>query len=156
MTRDELVATIRTERARLDAAVAGLSEAQRVSPALDNHWSVKDVLAHISAWERTCTGWLEAIARGATPQRPEVEDVDETNARFYAGARDATLAVVLADSQASHDALIAVAMRLTDAQLNDTRPLGFELWHMVDGNSAEHYREHAEQIETEYSVRERG
>lgn len=147
MTNDELLAMIRRDYATLEALVGGLSDAQKTAPALDDGWSVKDALAHISAWERTAAGWLEAVERGESPERPEVADTDATNARFHAAAQDRALALVLDESRASHAALVAVVERLSDAMLNDKRPFGFRLWHVVDGNSAEHYREHIEQIE---------
>jgi hypothetical protein len=146
MKKEELLATMRRDRATLDAAIGKLSDAEKLKAALDDGWSVKDVLAHISAWERTATSWLDVIARGETPERPEVRDVDATNARFYAASTDAPLAAVLDESRASHAEIVAATERLSDAQLNDKQPLGFKLWRMIDGNSAEHYREHTRQI----------
>ena len=102
MTRDELLATVRRDRAALDGAVAQLRDAQKLEPVLDAGWSVKDVLAHISAWERTATRWLDEIDRGVMTQRPEVGDVDATNARFYAAAKDAPRSPPSSTSRARH------------------------------------------------------
>jgi hypothetical protein len=146
MTKTELVANIRRDRAALDALLGEIDDARTLEPSLDAGWSVKDVLAHISAWERACTGWLETVARGATPERPEVRDVDATNAGYYERAKDAPLAEVAAESAASYDALLAAVERLSDADLDDETRFGFPMWRMIDGNSGEHYREHIEQI----------
>ncbi len=146
MTKDELIASIRRDRATLDALVASLDEAQMTTPALDGGWSVKDVLAHISAWEELCASWLDAAGRGETPDRPEVRNVDETNARVYAAAKDTPLALVLARSRTSYEAMLRAVEALSDADLADEQRFGWPAWQMASGNSDEHYREHAAQI----------
>lgn len=147
MTKDELVARIRTEHARLDAAVARIGEERCIDPAFDGGWSLKDIFAHIGFWERACTRWLEAVARGETPDRPEVRDVDATNADAFDAAKPRALADVLAESHASYDGIIRATTSLPDSELGDERRFGFPIWRVIDGNSGEHYREHAEQIE---------
>ena len=146
MTKNELLANIRRERAALDALVASLSEAQLTAPARDAGWSVKDVLAHIGVWERRCASWLEAVARGETPERPEVQDVDGTNARDYAAAKDTAAATVRAQARESHEALLRSVEALAEADLADERRFGWPAWQMASSNSDEHYREHIEQI----------
>jgi hypothetical protein len=147
MTKSELLANIRRDRVTLDALVASLSEAQMIAPELDAGWSVKDVLAHIGVWERRCASWLEAVDRGETPERPEVQDVDGANARDYAAAKDAAPATVLAQSRESHAALLRSVEALAEADLADERRFGWPVWQMASSNSDEHYREHIEQIE---------
>jgi Protein of unknown function (DUF1706) len=147
MTKSELLASIRRERATLDALVASLSEAEMIAPELDVGWSVKDAVAHISVWERRCAGWLEAVARGETPERPEVQDVDGANARDYAAAKDTGPATVLAQSRESHAALLRSVEALAEADLADERRFGWPTWKMASSNSDEHYREHIDQIE---------
>ena len=154
MTKDELLASIRDERARFDAAVAAVGIDRHTLPALDGGWSVKDVLAHVSFWERACSRWLEAVARGETPERPEVRDVDATNARAYNEAKDAALDAIVAESRAASDAIIRATEALSEADLADEQRFGFATRRMIDGNSGEHYREHAEQIEA-WLARER-
>jgi hypothetical protein len=147
MTKDELLAAIRRDRALLDALVAGLNEAQMLDPAHDGGWSVKDALAHIAAWERLCTSWLAVIARGETPDRPEVEDVDGANARFYEEARDSALADVMTESARSYQAIVEAVEQLSPADLADEKHFGWPTSRVVSGNTDDHYREHIAQIE---------
>jgi hypothetical protein len=147
MTKSELLDAVRRDRATLDALVASLSEAQLVAPELDAGWSVKDALAHISIWEWRCAGWLEAVGRGETPERPEVQDVDGANARDYAAAKHQALREVLADSREAHAALLGSIDALPEADLADERRFGWPTWQMASSNSDEHYREHVDQIE---------
>jgi len=107
---------------------------------------VKDVLAHISLWERLCAGWLEAVARGETPDRPEVADVDATNAHGQAASKDAPLADVLAESSRTCRAILAAVAALSEDDLADEQRFGWPTWQLVRANSDEHYREHIDQI----------
>ncbi len=138
--------SIARDRARLEELIAGIDDARMTEPSLEAGWSVKDVLAHISLWERICTGWLEAAARGETSERPEVKDVDGTNARGYEAGKDRSLADIVAESRASHAAILAAVEALSDDELASDERFGWPVWQMTDSNTAEHYREHIDQI----------
>jgi hypothetical protein len=46
-------------------------------------WSIKDIVAHLTAWEERLVAWLEAIAHGTSPELPPWPgnfDEDATNA----------------------------------------------------------------------------
>jgi hypothetical protein len=155
MDKLELLAAIRSERAALDALVASIDDAAltaphvghgALAPTLDDGHSVKDLLAHISLWEGICARWLQAVARGETPDRPEVIDVDATNARAHAAAQGTPLAGVLDESRRAHQSLLDAVGALSDADLADEARFGWPTWRMVSGNSDEHYREHIDQI----------
>ena len=49
MDKTELLAAIARDRARLEELIAGIDDARMTEPSLEGGWSVKDVLAHISA-----------------------------------------------------------------------------------------------------------
>ncbi len=147
MTKQELLDSMRRERAAFEVTVAMLDESQLADPSLDGDWSVKDVIAHLAAWEGYCAGWIDVVAGGGSPERPEVADTDATNARDYAAAKEMSLADVRATLHRSHDALLRVTERLSEADLADEKRFGWATWAMIDGNSGEHYREHAAQIE---------
>src|SRR5437867_9147809 len=52
ITARELLHSIQEERARLEATLARLTGEQILAPGADGPWSVKDILVHISYWER--------------------------------------------------------------------------------------------------------
>jgi hypothetical protein len=146
MHKDELLANVHTERAALDSLASSLDDAALTAPALDNGHSVKDILAHISLWERLCARWIDAAARGQTPDRPEVADVNATNARDHAASKDIPLDRVLAESSVTHQAVLDAVEALSEADLADDQRFGFPAWQLVRANSDEHYREHIDQI----------
>jgi hypothetical protein len=85
-----LLNTIQTERTNFESLIAPLSEAQLCTATLEGQWSIKDILAHIAAWERICTGWLEEFVRGETPH-PEYLFNEPQNERIYQQYRDLSL-----------------------------------------------------------------
>ncbi len=146
MNKPELLDALARDWGELESLIASLDEATMLTPQLDDGWSVKDVLAHIAVWEARCASWLESVARGITPERPEVKDVDASNAHDYAAAKDATLASVLQQSRDAHAAMVHAVEALSEADLADETRFGWPTWQMASSNSDEHYREHIEQI----------
>ena len=141
MNKRELLEDIRRDQASFDAILARLDAARMTAPAMDNGWSPKDLLAHLAVWERTCAAWLEAVARGETPARPEVGD-DAFNARAYDASKDAPLAEVRRATDSARRAILDAVAALSDADLADEARFGWPAWQMVASNTSEHYREH--------------
>jgi len=153
MNKQELAEITRSSRRALDEQLTGLSDEQMLRPGVMDDWSIKDVLAHISAWERMFIGWIEALMRGEKPDRPEFftdEWTDKVNARVYSENRDRPLPDVRTESRASHEAILAMIDRLSDADLFDPQRFpwaqGREMAPWLRANADEHYDEHREQI----------
>lgn len=81
MTRDELTAIIEDSWQRLDAAVDGLDDAALVEPDVVGPWSVKDLLGHVTAWDRLPVQYLEHWRRGEPQPERDWTSTDEYNAR---------------------------------------------------------------------------
>ena len=153
MDKQELADITRSSRRALDEQLARLSDEQMLQTGVVDDWSIKDALAHISAWERMFIGWIEALLRGEKPDRPECftdEWTDKVNARVYAENRDRALADVRQESQDSHEAILLFIDRLSDEDLFDPQRFpwakGREMAPWLRANADEHYDEHREQI----------
>jgi len=163
MTKSDLLANIRRDRAQFDALVARVGEARMTEPALEDGWSVKDVLAHISAWEKICMALvrnnepIQAPPPGETsPSEPsgaeEQRQTDAINDKVYQDNRDRPLADVVADAQRSYTDVVVMVEAMSQEQLET--PLGGPQFagqsplvgELIGGNSDGHYREHIEQI----------
>jgi uncharacterized protein (TIGR03083 family) len=145
LNKNELLANILRERAVLDALVASLSEAQLIAPELDTAWSVKDALAHITAWEQLCLKWIREGRREEGPFTQE--SIDAFNGRIYEAHRDHPLDAVLEESRRSYDGMVAMVEAVADDL--DAAPAwapGRPLGEIISSNADEHYREHIEQI----------
>jgi hypothetical protein len=154
MTNAQLLASIRRDRATLDALVSPLSEAQMMAPDLEAGWSVKDVLAHISAWEQLCIKWVREGRRDEGPFTQE--SIDAFNDGIYQANRERPLVEVLEYARGSYTAMITTAEAVT-SDLDAPPPWASDeftggattatLGQIISANSDEHYREHIEQIE---------
>jgi hypothetical protein len=154
LSKHDLLASIRHERARLDGLIAGVSPERLAEATLDGGWSIKDLLAHISGWEKICMALVrnnEPI--NAPPPGESGPSTDVINARMYEGNRDKPAEDIFADAQRSYAALVdmieglseqVLGSRLGGDQAAEASPTVAAL---ISGNSDEHYREHSEQIE---------
>lgn len=121
----------------------GLNEAQ-MSEVWLGTWSIKEIVAHMSGWHREMGPALQRMARGERPipEGVSYDDADAWNARFAAAARGAAVADLLLEFDKTHEHF----MHLADAIPEERFQQGKSAWKIVDGCSAHHYREHAEQV----------
>ncbi|HSE92219.1 MAG TPA: ClbS/DfsB family four-helix bundle protein [Methylomirabilota bacterium] len=141
--KQDLLSQAAREYKAFHEAIAGLNEAQMTEVWL-GAWSVKDIVAHMTAWHREMAPALERLARGERPLQEGVryDDVDAWNARFVAAAREQSVADVLLDFDKTHETF----MRAADGVPAGRWEPGKTAYRIVDQNSAHHYREHGEQI----------
>ena len=154
----ELMARIDREWAALERAITPLSEAQMTAPGAGG-WSVKDLLAHISAWERVLLicdlqGGSFAAAAGmdeATSAATEHMTAETgLNDYFYQRDRELPLSEVLANFRATHHQVVAALEPLDDADLQRAHDPDDPDSHLIDsivGDTYAHYREHRMTIE---------
>jgi hypothetical protein len=123
-------------------AVAGLDEAQTRAVWLGT-WGVKEILIHISGWDREMAPAFARIERGeAAYPAGAYDDYDAWNARFVEGGQHAQNAQILSELEASHRALVAAAGALDDEHFST----GAAARELLEAIGARHYREHATQI----------
>lgn len=148
--KNKLLASIRAERDLLEETLARLTPEQMLQPGASGGWTVKDVLAHISAWERRMIHWTGSHLRGELPDVPLPWDVERMNAETHARFKDKPLAEVMEEFHVSYRDSLALAESLNEEQLQteytDTWPMA-PLWLGVAANTHWHYKEHRESIE---------
>lgn len=160
MSNAELIAKLRTERAAWDALLTEVGEVRMTEPGVVGEWSVKDIVAHVSAYEQWTAEQLEASLRGETkpvtpgyfPPEANTSDIDERNEVIYRVNHDRALTDVLADARAAYSQLLAAVERLADADVSETHRFGWTsgkpLWEVIAGDSYDHYAEHMPDIRT--------
>lgn len=83
MSKAEILEKMQGERTRLEAVLAQLSPAQMVLPGVEVDWSVKDILAHIVAWEGFMCSRIAAARCGEVPSMPQTDtEVDQINRHY--------------------------------------------------------------------------
>ena len=147
----ELLTHIQAEYDRFEALLASLREEQMTTPGVNGTWSVKDNLAHLTAWQDYQTSRLQGVLSGGEPSDPTsgLEDEDAQNDYYYQQFKDQPLAEVLARFRASYQRVMAATASLSWEALNAPFP-----WYNNDvsvgaytlGNTSEHYEEHGELI----------
>src|SRR5215470_2156931 len=124
-------------------AIQGLNEDQMTEAWL-GVWSVRDIIAHISGWQREMTPALERLARGERPipEGVSYDDVDAWNARFAAARRETEVTEVLLELDRVHEGFMHAAAQVPEERYVPNKTA----WKIVDQNGAHHYREHGDQI----------
>lgn len=146
MTRSEILATLKHSRAEMERALAGLTEAQMTEPGVVGEWSVKDLLAHLTAWEVQVVTTLGQLQRGQRIKSvPWTDEEAQTlNAQWHADYRDRPLDNVLADFRAVRPQTARQVERLSEADLQEPRKFlsGDSLEKMIAVETFEHEAEH--------------
>jgi uncharacterized protein (TIGR03083 family) len=152
MTKQELIEHIEIEWARLQAALDGLSEEQMHRPGVVGDWSVKDILAHITAWQSRLITAMFKAERGFAPEATDDDaTVDQLNEKWYREMKDRPFEQVWDDLDSSYHQILKRLDSWTDDKLFSARQFawmqGAPFERYIAGDSYEHYAEHAVQIE---------
>jgi hypothetical protein len=155
-TKAELLAEIRREWLLFETLLNGLSEAQMTAPNVEGPWSVKDMLAHLCAWEKVLLDRLgAALSRGAAQYAPILseDDVHRFNAQVYAESQGRSLPAVLLEFRSLYTGVLTTVEALGESFLTQPMPLDYPLdnliaWQIIRANTSDHYQEHRLALET--------
>jgi hypothetical protein len=156
-SKAELLDRIRREHAALEQTIARLSDEQLLAQ-VEHGWTVKDLLAHITAWEQvTLRVHLERQpfdqAIKLQGVRYGVDNVDTINDAFHERDKGKPLPEVLSAFHQSYDQIKVAVEGLDEARLfshyipQGRTSGGGQLIEWVVGDTYEHYREHRLTIE---------
>src|SRR5215475_3195993 len=109
MNRQQLLQQLDTAWTAFKESYAGLSDSQLTEPGVTGHWSVKDIIAHVTWWEEEALTHLPLILTGGRPPRYSIKygGIDAFNAQMTEQTRSLSLADVLRQQQETHRRLIA-------------------------------------------------
>lgn len=157
MTGVRLVGLIDAERTRWQALLSEVGAARMEQPGVEGEWSVKELIAHLTFYERRVVeSGQRALASGKFT-RPDDDlaamTMDERNAVIAEQARARPVADVLAEADQVFGSLRALIAHVPQDMLNDPRRLGLPdddedvaPWMRVANNSYGHYRQHEQAI----------
>lgn len=146
ITKAALLDNIQSGYNQFEALLAPLSEEQMAIPAVNGPWSVKDNIAHLTAWHDYLLNQLQGVIDGEKPPKfmPGLSE-DEINEVFYQQNKDRPLAEVLADFRLTYQRILAAVRSISEESLNAPFPWrinGNAAWGLIAGNTYEHYEEH--------------
>lgn len=120
-SKTDLLAAIEKERGALEAELEKLSTDQIVDSGTVGDWSVKDVLAHLIAWEQMCLTWYKAGLKDEIPDLPAVgfkwNETPALNQHIYEKYRDVPLDEIMQQFHASHEEILGVIQGLSNDDL---------------------------------------
>jgi len=156
-TKSELLAELDQEWATIERICAGKSEADMLAPGVEGEWSVKDILVHISAWEKFLLDRLGYVMTGQSPQYPPLhswDDVHRFNARVYEENKDRPLTSVKIEFRNLYHGVMTVIEALSDEMLAQPYSYDFSddaltVLLLIRANTSDHYREHCLAIDKE-------
>lgn len=133
------------------AAIEGLPETDLHAPGvIAEGWLVKDLMAHIAAWEAECVTALAQSRQGRRPAILDIQDVDDWNARRYAENKDRGYERIRADFDGARRQMIRQVENLAEADFSDPARFpwlgGRSLADFIGEESFGHEREHTAQI----------
>ncbi|MGH2502435.1 MAG: DinB family protein [Ktedonobacterales bacterium] len=152
MTGARLASILRAERAQWQALLARVGLDRMEQPGVEGEWSMKELVAHLTWYERAVLDGARQVFSTGTFTRPQRdgETMDERNARIATESRARPLADVLAEADAVFGHLLSLIESIPDDLLNDASRLGLPddvpPWLRVANNSYAHYRQHAEAV----------
>jgi hypothetical protein len=150
----QILNELRDEFDRWENILAGLSEAQITAPDLSDGWSIKDVMAHLWAWQQRSIARMEAALDNTEPKFPKwPEEFDpemegqphDLNAWIYEANKDKSWAQVYGNWRTGFLRFIELAEAIPQ---DDLLTPGRYAW--LDGHplslvltaSCEHHEEH--------------
>jgi hypothetical protein len=153
-TKQEILDLISSEWDALQALLQDFDSEKMIQPGVVGGWSMKDILAHITAWESLMIQWLEESLRGETPNRPSPgsswDDLDSFNEQIYQENRNKTLDEVQQAFSEIHQHAVRTVESMEEKDLFDPDRFawreGDPIWHLVAGNMWWHYKEHRKSI----------
>lgn len=152
MKKEEIISRLNAGRRIFLSAIQGLSNQDIETLQVSDHWTVKDIIIHLTRWEAELVKLLWQAKRNIKPTTVHFspESVDEINARWYAESQSRALEVVMADFNGVRDQTIRRVKSFSESELNDQQLFPWldasPLWKWIATDSYEHEAEHEAQI----------
>jgi hypothetical protein len=144
MNRQQLLIQLDKAWTAFKESYAGLSDSQLSEPGVTGHWSVKDMIAHVTWWEEEALKHLPLIIQGGRPPRYSIQygGIDAFNAQMTEQTRSLSLSDVQRQLDETHRRLIDYVQSVPEKQF--TRETRFRRRLRLDTYS--HYPKHAKAI----------
>lgn len=154
--KEHILAALREQLNRWEALLESLSTEQITAPLLPSYWTIKDVIAHLRAWQQRSVARIEAALADQEPVYPRwlagadpdaESNTDQVNAWIYEAHREHSWAEAHENWRAGFLRLLELSEAISEKDLLDASrypwlegyPLAFILLATYD-----HHQEHLE------------
>jgi hypothetical protein len=147
-TKTELLDDIQVQRRRLQKSLDRLTRSEMLAPGVVGEWSVKDLLAHLTAWEKLFLSWYAAGLQGTVtaivPVGMSKKDMDELNQQIYEENQARSLDEIQAEFVASYQRLWVTLQAMPEDEIFDNSRYTWTgrltIADYIAGNTCNHYR----------------
>ena len=155
MTGPRLAGILRAERTKWNALLAQVGMERMEIPGAVGDWSVKQLVAHLTWYERAVVeGAQQVFATGKfTRRRRAGLSLDEQNVEIAESSRSRAVRSVLTEADEVFAELLALVEACPEAILNDPKVLSLPddmddmvPWMGIANNSYAHYRQHEQEL----------
>ncbi len=149
----DLLNVINAEWNKLESMIIQVSDSQKMVSGVEGRWSIKDIMAHVAAWEKFAHDRINSALTGESLKFPVIEGenfIDEFNQQIYEENKDIPLENVETDFYSSHRKFFEQIQSLDDDILSQKLPfvwagdLTFQI--LISANTHWHYIDHAKSI----------
>jgi len=155
LSKGQIVAKIKSAHDALMRALSSLTDNQMTQPGVENGWSIKDIMAHITSWEVHLADQVQAVIKNTSPEIPPIldwEDVHKRNADTYAANQHRPLGKVREEFNSRYTEMLLAINALDESDLYKPQP-GMDpdappIWESIAEETYEHYAEHLASIQT--------
>ena len=161
MNKSELLKWLQEEYRQWEAFLDQIGPARMDQPGVNGDWSMKDIVAHLTGWQRRVVARLQAAQRSEPEPPPpwpaHLEAEDDINAWIYESNRDRSVREVLSDTQHVFQQLLAVIEGLPDdVRVEHIEPAFYLVWldgqRFLTGEFFDHFHDdHEPDIRARYS-----
>jgi hypothetical protein len=135
MKKSELLHWLQEEYQQWEAFLDKIGSARMDQPGVNGHWSIKDIVAHLTGWQPKLIAGIQAAQRGepepAPPWPADLQTEDEINAWIYETNRGRSVREVLDESRQVFQQLLAVVEGLPDDVRIETVHQGERKYYLV-------------------------
>ena len=150
INKDTLLKNIQRGYSDFDVLLSSLNEQQMLTPEDNSGWTIKDHIAHFTAWQQRTLNMLRAIMDDVELADPTPGlNTDQINEQFYHQFNALPLDGVLAEHREMQQQMLNTLQAMSEEDINkpiswlDNRPV--VEW--VIGDTYEHYDEHIKYIQ---------
>jgi hypothetical protein len=133
MNKSELLNWLEKEYQHWEILLDGIGPARMDQPGVNGDWSMKDIVAHLTGWNRWLVARLQAAGRGKSEPSPpwpaHLQTDDEINAWIYESNRGRLVREVRDETHQVHQQLLAVIEGLPDdVRIETIEPAYYLVW----------------------------
>jgi hypothetical protein len=159
MDKATLLKNIQDEHEHWEMLLNQLPHRHMIQPGVAGHWTVKDLLAHVTVFELWTADQLAAVLRGETrmyqpsyvPPGAEQWTLEQQNAAIYATYRDRPLSEVLSQAREVQQQLLSRLAALPDEVITQAERFewtgGEPLWEALASRTYRHRQVHRPDLE---------